>query len=61
MREFLINKNRLASLLLALLVNLQGISYEILKIGYLRYLSVSEIPKDLELYVIEGYSGKASY
>ena len=41
--------------------NLQGISHEILKIGCLRYISTSEIPKDLERYCIDGHSDKSSY
>ncbi|KAK5095734.1 hypothetical protein LTR70_003404 [Exophiala xenobiotica] len=60
-REFLINENGLASLLPALSANLWGISHEVLKIGCLRYISASEVPKDLERYFTEGHKDNSSY
>jgi len=60
-REFLINENGLASLLPALSANLRGISHEVLKIGCLRYISASEVPKDLERYFMQGHKDNSSY
>lgn len=60
-REFLLNEKGLASLLPAPSTNLQGVSHEVLKIGCLRYLSASEIPKDVERYFTEDDKVDSSY
>lgn len=59
-REFLLDKDGLASIVRALATNLAGISHEILRIACLRCISTNDIPTEYKIYITAAHKNNAS-